>query len=184
MTDIAPTAVDEREVLLRRLEEQRRAVHNTVRGLTEEQARSTPSASQLSLAAIIKHLTQGERTWSVVRMAGRDVEADPQGEWMAGFQVGAGETVPVLLAQWAEVARATEEIVRAEPDLDRSVEISAETRRWLASGVDVTVRWVLLHLVEESARHAGHSDIIRESIDGKSAWQLEAETQGIDGPGW
>jgi uncharacterized damage-inducible protein DinB len=184
MTDIARTAVDEREVLLRMLEEQRRAVRNAVRGLTEEQARSTPSASQLSLAAVIKHLTQGERTWTVVRMAGRDVEADPQGEWMAGFQVGADETVPVLQARWAEVANATEEIVRAEPDLDRGVHLSAETRRWLPEGVDFTVRWVLLHLVEESARHAGHADIIRESIDGKSAWQLEAEAQGIDGPGW
>jgi uncharacterized damage-inducible protein DinB len=184
MTDIARTAVDERDVLLRMLEDQRRAVHNAVRGLSEQRARSTPSASQLSLAAVIKHLTQGERTWTVVRMAGRDVEADPQGEWMAGFQVGADETVPVLLAEWAEVAKATEEIVRAEPDLDRVVAISANTRRWLPAGVDFTVRWVLLHLVEESARHAGHADIIRESIDGKSAWQLEAEAHGITGPGW
>jgi uncharacterized damage-inducible protein DinB len=184
MTDIARTAVDERDVLLRMLDDQRRAVHNAVRGLSEQQARSTPSASQLSLAAVIKHLTQGERTWTVVRMAGRDAEVDPQGEWMAGFQVGADETVPVLLAEWAEVAKATEEIVRAEPDLDRVVEISADTRRWLPAGADFTVRWVLLHLLEESARHAGHADIIRESIDGKSAWQLEAEAQGINGPGW
>jgi uncharacterized damage-inducible protein DinB len=184
MTDIARAAVDEREVLLRMLDDQRRAVHNAARGLTEEQARSTPSASQLSLAAVIKHLAQGERTWTVVRMAGRDVEVDPQGEWMAGFQVSADETVPVLLAEWASVARATEEIVRAESELDRVVEIAADTRRWLPSGVDFTVRWVLLHLVEESARHAGHADIIRESIDGKGAWQLEAEAQGINGPGW
>ena len=176
--------VDEREVLLRMLADQRRAVHNAARGLTEEQARSMPSASQLSLSAVIKHLTQGERTSTVVRIAGRDVETDPQGEWMAGFQVGPDETVPVLLARWAEVARATEEIVRAEPDLDRVVELPAETRRWLPSGVEFTVRWLLLHHIEESARHAGHADIIRESIDGKGAWQLEAEAQGISGPGW
>ena len=90
----------------------------------------------------------------------------------------------MLLARWAEVARATEEIVRAEPDLDRVIDLSPDIRRWLPTGVEFTVRWLLLHLVEESARHAGHADIIRESIDGKSAWQLEAEAQGINGPGW
>lgn len=184
MTGSARTAVDEREQLLRLLEDQRRAVRNAVRGLSEAQARSTPSASQLSISAVIKHLVQGERTWTVVRMAGRDVETDPQGEWMAGFQVAAEETVPVLLTRLAGVAHATEEIVRAEPDLDRIVRIPAETRRWLPTDVEFTVRWVLLHLVEEAARHAGHADIIRESIDGKGAWQLEAEAQGIDGPGW
>jgi uncharacterized damage-inducible protein DinB len=183
-TRAARIVVDEHDVLLRMLEEQRRAVRNAVHGLSEDQARSTPSASQLSLAAVIKHLTQGERTWTVVRMAGRDTETDPQGEWMAGFQVDSDETVPVLLARWAEVARATEEIVRAEPDLEREVAIPAETRRWLPTDVAFTVRWVLLHLVEEAARHAGHADIIRESIDGKGAWQLEAEAQGIAGPGW
>ena len=184
MIDTARPAVDEREVLLRMVADQRRAVHNAVHGLTEEQARSTPSASQLSLSAVIKHLTQGERTAVVVRIGRRDVETDPQGEWMAGFQVADDETVPVLLARWAEVARATEEIVRAERDLDRVVELSHDIRRWLPSGVEFTVRWLLLHLVEEFARHAGHADIIRESIDGKGAWQLEAEAQGIDGPGW
>ena len=86
-TRAARIVVDEHDVLLRMLEEQRRAVRNAVHGLSEDQARSTPSASQLSLAAVIKHLTQGERTWTVVRMAGRDTETDPQGEWMAGFQV-------------------------------------------------------------------------------------------------
>jgi hypothetical protein len=184
MSDATRPAVDEREVLLRMVADQRRAVRNAVRGLTDEQARSTPSASQLSLSAVIKHLTQGERTAVVVRIGRRDAETDPQGEWLAGFQVGAEETVPVLLAAWAAVARATEEIVRAEPDLGRVVELPPDVRRWLPSGGEITVRWLLLHLVEESARHAGHADIIRESIDGKGAWQLEAEAQGIDGPGW
>ena len=184
MTDTARTAVDEREVLLRMVADQRRAVRNAVHGLTEEQARSMPSASQLSLSAVIKHLTQGERTAVAVRIGGRAPETDPQGEWLAGFQVGPEETVPVLLERWAEVARITEDVVRAEADLDRAVELSEDVRRWLPADVDVTVRWLLLHLIEESARHAGHADIIRESIDGKGAWQLEAEAQGIAGDGW
>ena len=69
-------------------------------------------------------------------------------------------------------------------DLQRPLDLSTETRRWLPTGVEFTVRWLLLHLVEEFARHAGHADIIRETIDGKGAWQLEAEAQGIVGPGW
>src|SRR3954463_11340041 len=158
MTETAQ-AVDEREVLLRMIEDQRRAVRNAVHGLSDKQARSTPSASQLSLAAVIKHLTQGERMWTVVRMARRDVETDPQGEWMAGFQVGPDETVPVLLAQWAELARTTEEMGRAAPALAGVLKLPGEPRRWLPSGVQFTVRWVLLHLVEELARHAGHADI-------------------------
>ncbi len=183
MTDTA-RAVDEREVLLRMIEDQRRAVRNAVRGLGEEQVRSTPSASQLSLAAVIKHLTQGERTAVAVRIGGRDVETDPQGEWLAGFQVGPGETVPVLLARWAEVARTTEEIVRAEPDLDRVVDLSPDIRRWLPSGVEFTVRWLLLHVFEELARHAGHADIIRESIDGATAYPLLAAAEGWPETEW
>ena len=184
MTDTARTAVDEREVLLRMVADQRRAVRNAVHGLTEEQARSAPSASQLSLSAVIKHLTQGERTAIAVRVGGRDVEDDPQAAWLAGFQVEPDESVPVLLDRWDDVARVTEEVIRAEPDLDRVVELAPEVRQWLPAGTVFTVRWLLLHLIEESARHAGHADIIRESIDGKGAWQPEAEAQGIGGPGW
>ncbi len=178
---------DEREVLLRMVADQRRAVRNTLLGLTEEQARSTPSASQLSLSAVVKHLTQGERTTVAVRVGGRHDEreaADPQAAWLAGFQVGPEETVEALLQRWDEVAMETEEVVRAEPDLDRVVPIEPAVAQWLPEDVVFTVRWMLLHLVEELARHAGHADVIRESIDGKGAWQLEAEAQGISGPGW
>ena len=88
-----------------------------------------------------------------------------------------------LLARWEEVARQTEEVVRAEPGLDRVVPLSEEVRRWLPPGVVTTVRWMLLHLIEESARHAGHADVIRESIAGKGAWALAAEAQGQPGCG-
>jgi hypothetical protein len=54
----------------------------------------------------------------------------------------------------------------------------------MPAGTVFTVRWLLLHQIEEQARHAGHADVIRESIDGKGAWQLEAEAQGIAAPGW
>jgi hypothetical protein len=183
---VTTTVPDEREVLLRMVADQRRAVRNTLLGLTEEQARSTPSASQLSLSAVVKHLTQGERTTVAVRVGGRadERDGDPQAAWLSGFQVGPDETVEVLLERWDAVARETEEVVRAEPDLDRVVPLEPAVAQWLPQDVVFTVRWMLLHLVEEAARHAGHADVIRESIDGKGAWQLEAEAQGISGPGW
>ncbi len=175
----------EREVLLRMLADQRAAVRNSLLGLTEQQARATPTASSLSLSALVKHLTQGERVNVAGRVGGRHpAEADPQAGWMAGFTVGADETVEVLLRRWAEVARETEEVVRAEPDLDRVVDLLDDVTRWMPAGTVFTVRWLLLHQIEEQARHAGHADVIRESIDGKGAWQLEAEAQGIAAPGW
>jgi hypothetical protein len=188
MTDRARTAVDEREVLLQLLAGQRRAVRNAVLGLGEEQARSTPSASQLSLSAVVKHLTQGEHAAVAVRIGGRpdrrEGGGDPQAAWLSGFQVADDETVDVLLERWDDVARESEEVVRAEADLDRVVPLPDDVARWMPEGTVFTVRWLLLHHLEESARHAGHADIIRESIDGKGAWQLEADAQGISGPGW
>ncbi|MGY1786685.1 mycothiol transferase [Geodermatophilus sp. SYSU D00698] len=180
------TAPDERELLLRLLADQRTALRNALYGLTEEQARATPSASELSLSALLKHVTQGERANLTGRVGRRPhaVEGDPQAEWMAGFTVAPGETVEVLLHRQAEVARETEEAVRAERDLDRVVAVPDGVARWLPEGTVFTVRWLLLHQIEEQARHAGHADVIRESIDGKGAWQLEAEAQGIAAPTW
>jgi hypothetical protein len=184
---MAPVSVpDERDLLLRLLGDQRTALRNALHGLTEEQARATPSASELSLSALVKHVTQGERANVAGRIGRRPhaLESDPQTEWMAGFTVAAGETVEVLLDRQAEVARETEEVVRAERDLDRVVDVPDGVARWLPRGTVFTVRWLLLHQVEEQARHAGHADVIRESIDGKGAWQLEAEAQGIAAPTW
>lgn len=178
------SAPDEREVLLRVLAGQRAAVRNALLGLTEEQARATPSASALSLSALVKHLTQGERANVAGRVGGRAGETDPQADWMAGFTVAPHETVEVLLGRWADVARETEEVVRAERDLDRVLDLPDDVTRWMPAGTVFTVRWMLLHQIEEQARHAGHADVIRESIDGKGAWQLEAEAQGIAAPGW
>jgi uncharacterized protein DUF664 len=180
------SAPDERDLLLRLLADQRTALRNALYGLTEEQARATPSASELSLAVLVKHVMQGERATVAGRIGRRPhaVEADPQAEWMAGFTVADGETVAVLLDRWAAVARETEDVVRAEPDLDRLVDVPDAVAQWLPPNTVFTVRWLLLHQIEEQARHAGHADVIRESIDGKGAWQLEAEAQGITAPSW
>ncbi|WP_448642028.1 mycothiol transferase [Geodermatophilus sp. URMC 63] len=175
---------DEREVLLRVLADQRTAVRTALLGLSEEQARATPSASSLSLAALVEHLTQGERAGIAGRVGGRPaaLAADPQADWLAGFDVAAEETVAVLLDRWMAVARETEEVVRAEPDLDRVVELSDDVARWMPADTVFEVRWMVLHQIEEQARHAGHADVLRESIDGASARQLAAEAQGAGAP--
>ena len=159
---------DERDGLLAFLAEQRDGVANALRGLTDEQAASMPSASELSLGALVKHLTTCERRWVVVSIAGRDdPELWPVEDWSAEFQLTADDTVESLLAGYAEVARETEEIVAGVPDLGAPAVDDPDFQR--------SIRWVLLHLIEETARHAGHADIIRESIDGSDADSLAGQ---------
>ncbi len=157
---------DERDALLAFLAEQRDGVANALRGLTDEQAARAPTASELSLASLVKHLTTCERRWVVVSVAGRvDPDLWPVKDWNAEFQLTADDTVESLLAGYAEVARETEQIVAGVPDLGApALADEPEFQR--------SIRWVLLHLIEETARHAGHADIIRESIDGASAHSL------------
>jgi uncharacterized damage-inducible protein DinB len=160
---------DERDALLAFLAEQRDGVANALRGLTDEQAASMPSASELSLGSLVKHLTACERRWVVVSIAGRvDPDLWPVKDWGVEFQLTPDDTVESLLAGYAEVARETEEIVAGVPDL--GVPALADDSEFQRS-----IRWVLLHLIEETARHAGHADIIRESIDGADAHSLAGQ---------
>ena len=83
---------------------------------------------------------------------------------MAGFRMLAGETLSGLLDQYEEVARRTDQLVATLPDLDVSHPLPPAP--WFEPGASWTARRVLLHVVAETAQHAGHADIIRESIDG------------------
>jgi hypothetical protein len=88
------------------------------------------------------------------------------------------------LADYATVARDTEAVVRALPDLHPAVPVPKGVP-WFPAEVDAwTVRWVLLHLIEETARHAGHADIIRESIDGATMYALMAAAEGWPATDW
>jgi len=174
---------DERGALLAYLEAQRGGVRRTLHGLTEEQARSVPSASALSLAGVLKHVAVGERGWL------RKLQASPEDfdyarsskEWEDSFRPGDGETVEHLLGLYAEVARETETAVRAIGSLDETFE--SPKVPWDEGGKR-SWRWTLLHLIEETARHAGHADVIRESIDGKGAFDLVFETGAMPEPDW
>jgi Protein of unknown function (DUF664) len=164
MTQFVEPVPDERSGLLAFLARQRAAVRAALRGLSEEQARAVPTASGLSLAVLVKHLSCAERRWVVAGVAGRPDGLWPVTDWGADFRLDDGETVPVLLDRWAAAAAETEQIVGDIADLGQPCALP-DTADW-------SVRWVLLHLIAETARHAGHADVIRETLDGKRAPDL------------
>lgn len=173
---------DERGALLAYLEAQRGGVRRSLHGLTEEQARSTPSASELSLAGLLKHLAVGERGWlRTLRGENKDFGEATLKEWERGFHPDERESVELLIELYAQVAADTEAAVRALPSLDATFE--APRVPWDEGGPR-SWRWALLHLIEETARHAGHADVIRESIDGKGAFDLVFETGAMPEPDW
>lgn len=166
---------DERDMLLAYLEAQRAGLRRTVRGLTEEQATARPTASELSLAGLIKHAARCERGW-MARLAGTpDPYPERAQHWAAEFRLVEGETLAGMLELYDVVAGETEEIVRGLVDLEHSFELPP--RSWFSGG-KFPARWLLLHLIEETARHAGHADIIRETLDGATADQLMTAEEG------
>ncbi|GAB2774559.1 DinB family protein [Streptomyces daliensis] len=172
---------DERGALLLYLEAQRGGIRRSVYGLTEEQARSVPSASALSLAGILKHVVHGERGWLRTLKGETSDFAEASKEWEHSFAPAEDETVESLLALYDQVARETEEAVLALPSLN--VTFEALKMPWDEGGPR-SWRWALLHLIEEVARHAGHADVIRESIDGKGAFDLVFATGAMPEPDW
>lgn len=167
---------DERDGLLAYLAQQRLALRATVHGLTEEQARATPTPSSLSLGGLIKHAALCERGWFAGTVANRLSEDDTR-DWHTEFQLQEGETLASALALYDEVARETEEIIAGISDLGQPVAVPRAP--WFPKNVTFwSVRWVLLHAIEETARHGGHADIIREALDGKTWYELMANAEG------
>jgi hypothetical protein len=164
---------NERDGLLAFLAQQRDALRFALQGLSDEQATSRPTASALSLAGLIKHAALTERNWIVGIMCQREL---PPLDWSTNFTLVDGETLVDMLALYDEVGRETESII-AKTDLDQVVPVPKGVP-WFPQDVDAwSVRWVLLHLIEETARHAGHADMLREAIDGKSAYLIQAGFQ-------
>ncbi|MGW0364577.1 DinB family protein [Streptomyces sp. NPDC002990] len=160
----APSLRGEREELLQALAEQRELLLITVRGITDAQAAQRTTASELTLGGIVKHMGRCEQVWAQI-MAKGDGEVPVGMLDMEQYRMADDETLTGLLEQYAAAARQTEQVVAALPDLDRSVPLPKtpwsppETVYWSA-------RRILLHLIRETAQHAGHADIIREALDG------------------
>ena len=165
MTAAGSPSGGERAELLQALAEQRDMLLIAVRGLDDAQAAARTTVSALSLGGIIRHLAQGNRAWAQI-VAGRG--ETPEGFWdMEQYQMRQTDTLAALLEEYAAAARALEDAVVALPDLDRPVPLPDAP--W-APGV---VNWwsprrILYRLLRETAQHAGHADIIRESLDGAS----------------
>ncbi|HEY6377689.1 MAG TPA: DinB family protein [Candidatus Dormibacteraeota bacterium] len=150
-------------------------------GLTDEQATATPSASALSLAGLIKHVASVERYWmdTVVQR-----QRETEGDYASNFRLGPGEALASVLDLYSEIAAQTEAIVAGIPDMGQAVPIPKGVP-WFPSDVEAwSVRWVLLHLIEETARHAGHADIVRETVDGATAFPLMAAVEAWPANPW
>ncbi|MEU8525626.1 MULTISPECIES: DinB family protein [Streptomyces] len=173
----AETPGDERGAFLNFVEAQRAAVRRAAFGLTEEQAASHPSASELSLSGLIKHVAEVELSWLRMAQQRPNERQRTKETWADAHRLVDGETIPETLAFWDGVVKETEEFVRSVPSLDDTFPLPPAP--WFPKDGRVSIRWMLLHLVQEIGRHAGHADIIRESLDGKNSFELiDLEREG------
>ncbi|MFG2142704.1 DinB family protein [Streptomyces sp. NPDC048696] len=168
---------DERGAFLNFVKAQRAAIVRASLGLTEEQAASRPSASELTLSGLIKHVAEVELAWLRLAQQRPNERQRTQDTWNEAFRLLDGETIPQTLAFWEDVAKETEAFIRSVPSLDDTFPLPPAP--WFPKDGRVTIRWMLLHLVQEMGRHAGHADIIRESLDGKVSFELiDLEREG------
>jgi uncharacterized damage-inducible protein DinB len=165
------TLTGERADLLDVLAKARHFLRFTTRDLTDEQAGRRTTASELCLGGLIKHVTLVEEGWAdfIVRGAAAmpDFSAMTEADfadWGEQFRMRAGETLAGVLDRYAEVARRTDELVTTLPDLGTVQELPKAP--WFEADTHWSARRVLVHIVEETAHHSGHADIIRESLDG------------------
>jgi uncharacterized damage-inducible protein DinB len=171
-----PAVEGERANLLAYLEQQRNGIRLTAFGLTDEQARATPTSSALSVGGLIKHVTATERGW-MSNVLQKSAPADDVSQYLDGFTMGPDETLADILADNERCGRETEQIVAGITDLSQPVPVPKDVP-WFPDDVDSwEVRWVLLHVIEELARHAGHADIIREHIDGGTMYPIMAAAE-------
>lgn len=178
----------ERAALLGQLAAARAALLTTTRGLTDAQAGERPTVSTLCLGGLVKHVTAMEESWLRFVVEGpsamtydlpdgvtwADLAAGTAREfprWSIdhrnGFLLLPGETLAGVVERYEHVAAETERIVAAVPDLSAAHPLPEAP--WNPPGAERSVRGVLLHLVAETAQHAGHADLLRESLDGQTS---------------
>ena len=190
MPGMPPPAADERQTLLEFLRFNQNAFFAVAYGLTDEQARSKPSVSALSIGGLIKHATGVQRGWMERVKAAPDFppkDERPFEEIVASYGdehvMREDETLEQLLEGLREQNAETLRLF-AEADWDTAVPVPHDVP-WFPQDIDNwTVRWVALHLIEELTRHAGHSDIIRESVDGATMYELMAGVEGWPETEW
>ncbi|WP_460062082.1 DinB family protein [Streptomyces sp. YKOK-I1] len=175
MTDSTATPAQattgERADLLKELAAARHFLRFTTRDLTDEQAGQRTTASELCLGGLIKHVTSTERGWTDFIVEGPSALGDFDAMTEADFARRAdefrmlpGETLAGVLKEYEEVGRRTDELVVSLPSLD--VDHPLPKAPWFEPGARWSARRALIHIIAETAQHAGHADIIRESLDG------------------
>lgn len=156
-----PLDGDEKASLLGFLDYQRDTLLCKLNGLDDEQVRRPHVPSGLTLLGLVKHLTDVERSWFRETVDGEDLshlwdDNDPQRYW----RIEPDDTTEGIVAGYRE------EIARANA-IVAAADLNARVRgKVTPSHQALTIRWVVLHMIEETARHLGHADLIREAIDG------------------
>jgi uncharacterized damage-inducible protein DinB len=158
----------ERADLVETLRTHRAFLRHTVQGLTDEQAARRTTTSALCLGGLIKHVALVEEGWADFVERGPAAQSGADEAAMeahaAGFRMLPGETLAGLLDRYDEVARRTDDLVATVPSLDASHPLPEAP--WFQPGARWTARRAFVHILAETAQHAGHADIIRESLDG------------------
>jgi hypothetical protein len=190
MPAIAPPVTDERSALREYLAYHQSAYFAVAYGLTDEQARSTPSVSALSIGGLIKHASGMQRNWMARVEA---APAAPPRDSRPFEEIAKGradehvmlpdETLDGLLRALADQNAKSLRLVETA-DLDAAVPVPHNIP-WFPKDLDAwSVRWVILHVINELARHAGHADIIRETIDGATMYELIAGLEHWEPQPW
>jgi uncharacterized damage-inducible protein DinB len=156
----------EAEMLSAFLDYHRTTLTMKVAGLTQDQMAQPIETSSLTLGGLVKHMALVEDSWFTERFAGRpmpapfaDIDWDSDPDWE--FRTAAGDTPEWLVQRYDEACDRSRAVVASAGSLD---ELAVAGRS--KSGEVFTLRWILLHMIEESARHNGHADLLREAIDG------------------
>lgn len=162
------TRANERDALAQYLDYQRETILAKAEGLSQEQLAQRIATSALTLAGILYHLALVEESWMEVRFlglaereewAGVDWDADPDWEWHSA----AADTPEQLMSLWQEAVRRSRRLVAKAlvgGGLDQPAAFSS------SDGLTPSLRRLLIDMIEEYARHVGHADLIRESVDG------------------
>ena len=162
----APFHTDEHDLLLGYVQQQREVLRLTAYGLTDEQARAIAvPPSPLSVGGLIKHVTFVEAGWIDVILE-RQRPGTGEDDYADNFTMRPDETLDEIVAASIAIGEETDRVVRAIPDLGQRVPVPQGVP-WYPQDLDAwSVRWVLMHLISETARHAGHADATRELLDG------------------
>jgi uncharacterized damage-inducible protein DinB len=177
MTEIAPArtdppyVADEATMLRAYLDYQRDTFRRKTRGLTQEQMATTHPPSTLTLAGLVKHLALVEDWWFAVTLHGTetvapftDVDWDATPDWEFDTAV---DDSPDELHRLYESVVAVCDACLDEAIADGGTDTIAVRRR-RDTGEGISLRWILLHMIEEYARHNGHADLLREAVDGST----------------